>query len=255
MPFSFLRKPLDKLYLFVHIPKCAGTTVLASLRALGGKRLIEVAHSPESKRQAFSDLKKAVEKRRISFDTVDAIAGHDVFHGMHEVSYRPAFYFTVLRDPTARYISHYKHLVDRACDTTSGDFKFARSRILENGKPISLHEFASRQNMTNVMTNYLAAAAHPDRSTKRWQVTSPDDLLDLAEQSLKQMSWIGFVENYPADLQHICSLLRVKPARASNQSITRVANQLPEKTMELIRFNNSLDLKVYEMAKQLRSLS
>ena len=249
---SFFRKSLDRIYLFLHIPKCAGSTLLSSLATLGKKRHIVVDESPESKAAARDFLDDWMQRNSIDSERLDVIAGHDVFFEMHNVSARPACYFTVLRDPVARYISHYKHMVDSACVRTVVKNNYGRDIILENGRPISIAQFADRQIMTNVMTNYLAAAAHPDLTTKRWYVADPDELLALAMSAIKQMNWIGFVEDFPEDLRIICSMLQLKPASATNQSVTQVADDLPVEVMEKIRYNNSLDQKIYDFAKRLR---
>ena len=251
----FTRQPLEKLFLFLHIPKCAGTTLVNSLGSLGSKRFVVVSESPDSKEQALKDLYAAVAKQRTSPENLDVISGHDVFYGMHEVSRKDPFYFTVLRDPMQRYISHYRHFVDCACVRDDVKNDYFKKVILEDGHPISLAEFARRLTMTNVMTNYLAAANHPDRTSKRWQVTDPDELLAMAKDCLRKMNWIGFVERFPEDLDLISKLVQVKSGRATNQSISEVDGKITADVEEQIRHNNSLDYELYRFAVQLREKS
>ena len=84
--------------LFVHIPKCAGTSFRRIIKAwYGQKALFSDATAPE--------LARAVGDRA---ELPRAIAGHLPFGQHHTLPCRP-FYVSLVRHPLDRFVSLYKH--------------------------------------------------------------------------------------------------------------------------------------------------
>lgn len=239
--------------MYVHLPKCAGTTLIKSFARLGRARHLIVSRSPDSKAQALADLKALMEERLVDSRELAAVSGHDVFIGLHEVSEREPVYATILREPVARYISHYRFFVDCALDEEHIIHDYAKGLMIENGQPISLEEFTDRKMVTNTMATYLAAANHPDRQSSRTTLKHNDEIIELASGCLRRMDFIGLVEKFPEDLERLCSIAGIQAAPAANKSVHAVPSEtIDDELMEKILDNNRLDIEIYRLATQLR---
>jgi GNAT superfamily N-acetyltransferase len=246
------RQP-DRVFLFIHIPKCAGTSVIQALSAVPDNRRVIVSQSPGSKSMAMRDLQREISRRKIDPKTLELIMGHDVFFGMHEISNQVPYYFTFLRDPIERYVSHFRYLADCAVDPQHRLHGYAKELLIESRQLLSFEDYCRRQHMSNLMTHYLAAAGHCDRHTKRWQIQDQREVWDRAEAALRKLDMIGFVDDLATGLTHLCTKLqipisvpRINPSQAATVRIES------EQVMEMVRNNNELDLRLYKLARQLR---
>jgi hypothetical protein len=95
----------DTAAIFLHIPKTAGTTM---------HRIIERQYSQESMvsfgfdaHQSILEFKALSRERRAQ---IRMLKGHMGF-GLHRHLPNPAVYFTLMRDPIERVISHYYHIL------------------------------------------------------------------------------------------------------------------------------------------------
>ena len=92
--------------IFMHIPKCGGTTLTSILTEAvpEGRRFSVDGRNVAGSRRALAALPDG-ERRRI-----DLLLGH-LSHGWHELlAPRPARYFTIVREPVARVVSHYNYV-------------------------------------------------------------------------------------------------------------------------------------------------
>ena len=129
------------MYAFIHIPKTAGSTLRACLRASYGARHCDV-RVPMRKRASHAwldgeDLRKALWVYR----GAAGICGHRVtpFNGL-QAAVPDIRFFTVLRDPIQRCISHFLHF-----------HRGAESAIT----PDELHTFCADPHQRNVQTRWL----------------------------------------------------------------------------------------------------
>lgn len=244
------KKPV---HFFLHLPKCAGTTVIRSLCRVGRRKRLIISGSPKSKSCSLAELKSQLRRRSQCPDDLDVVMGHDVFLGMETLLSRPVRFVTFLRDPVSRYLSHYRYFVDCSRNCRSDIHEFAKRIITENGRTLERSEVVAQRRFRSVMTNYLASAADPDLSTKRWSIKEPARLLELAKTCLDKMSYIGFVEDFDEDLSRHCREVGVRPRRAAvNRSVHKLACQLPEGLLQEIRELNRLDVRIYEYAARLK---
>jgi competence ComEA-like helix-hairpin-helix protein len=141
---------LHEVPLFLHIPKTAGSTLAALVRA-------NYERAPSSARAEADDrvytyyggfsIDEALapptpdKLAALGRPTLRAVTGHFVF-GLHRYVPHPTTYFSVLRDPVARVLSLYAHeavwLHDRhgvvSCGLTLDEFVRQRSREIDNGQ-------------------------------------------------------------------------------------------------------------------------
>jgi hypothetical protein len=248
--------PQSHLYLFLHLPKCAGTSVIRTLQRVGYFRYIRapICHAAtHGKSEVVDAVRAAMERKCVDASGVDVIFGHSVFYGLDEVSKRPAFYFTFLRDPLRRYVSQYRHLVDCAFDKSSDIHAGARKLLVENGRAISFKTFAERGYAPNDMTRRLAAANHPDRMIGSYVNMADGELVELAIDCLQKMSFVGLVEDFDNDLAVIADRLHLSPLRRRlNQSHAPAPVLEDSGLLQRIQETNRLDLQIYKAARKLR---
>jgi hypothetical protein len=101
------------MYAFIHIEKTAGSTLTGILRRSFGTRHCDIRLGRASRKLGARDVRPCVEKADLQrvqrlYPHLDCIAGHSVkpYGGLGAPSSDIRF-FTFLRDPAARYISHY----------------------------------------------------------------------------------------------------------------------------------------------------
>ena len=237
-------------YYFVHLPKCAGTSLLKSLSRIGKRRLIIVSKYPQSKRAAAQGLNQQLADRSLSIDDPDLIFGHDVFFGIHQNSRRHVQYATVMRDPVKRWVSQYRYIVDCSQSKTSPIHDYAHAAVVADGQLLSMKQCALNGQWTNMMTNYLAAGMDPNLDSARWGIQSNDRLRQMAFDFVDKMAFIGFVDSIEEDGAEIASWFGLRPKlRVANSSKMKVTNEISEQTLEAIRQINALDQAVYDRAK------
>lgn len=240
-------------YYFVHLPKCAGTSLLKSLSRMGKRRLVIVSRFPQSKRTALEGLNQQLARQKQSIDDPDLIFGHDVFFGIHQNSNRPVQYATVMRDPVQRWISQYRYIVDCSQDKSSPIHDYAYSAVVYNGRVLSMEDCAVKGQWTNMMTNYLAAANDPNLDSARWGIQSDDQLKQMAFEFVDKMAFIGFVDSIQKDEAEIAGWFGLRPKlKVTNSSKTKVSDQVSDQTLAAIEQINALDQALYDRAKARR---
>jgi hypothetical protein len=101
------------MYAFVHIEKTAGSCLVTILRRVFGARHCDIRLPLSKRRGDYGDHKVCVEAadlRRVKrlYRNLRGIAGHNVkpYADLH-VEYPKIQFFTVLRDPAKRFLSHF----------------------------------------------------------------------------------------------------------------------------------------------------
>jgi hypothetical protein len=111
---NFFRKisirPTEKTVFFLHIPKCAGTTLTEEIIKKQFKPPQLIIFYEGGTQVLIDRLKKMPGKEQ---KKIKCIAGHFAF-GIHRFyTARPCTYITLLRDPVERVISHYYYVLRR----------------------------------------------------------------------------------------------------------------------------------------------
>lgn len=243
------RRSNQEIFVFVHLPRCAGTFLLRSFAWLGRRKIV-VSHSPDSKRQAQQFVASEIEARNLNVEEIELVAGHDTYFGVHDFSPHRPFYFTFLRDPVDRYLSNVRFLQDAAQNPKSEVHTFAKQAMMEDGRMRSLEEIVQQGRMANMVTHYLAAAVEPDLDTGRWHHRDPEELVRLAKLAIDQFQFIGFFDQLEQDAQFICQRMRVplkkRPVnRTKSKFETPVSSSLRDKISQL----NLLDGEVVQYAR------
>jgi len=228
----------DQTVIFLHIPKVGGTTVTnillnqyerdRHLRLHGGLNSDSI--------KKFRQLSNA-EKRYIRI-----ISGHIGF-GIHHGYPCKTTYFTLLRDPVERVISHY-YYVSRSPDN------YLYERVTKN--KISLEQYITEEMIKEIndsQVRFLSGIGfHFDFNR------CPNDLLELAKILLDEFFIVaGLVEHFDETMLLLKRALNWLPPVYSRQNTTRdrpKRKEIEPEVIKLIKDHNRLDLKLYRYVKQ-----
>jgi hypothetical protein len=218
------------LLVFVHIQKTAGLSLRKILlREYGGRSHVQLLPNVFTRPQGSLE-----EVRRIAAETPEGIRvihGHIMF--WPDIVWSPSTrFFTLLRDPVGRVISH---------------FHWLRERSRRFSEKVKLDD-ALRQGAIpdNLQTRVLSASVAPVGEV-------PDEALQQAITSLDRFTVVGLTERFDETLVLLTrefgwcrttyERTNVTPGRTPQEEIA------PE-TVELIQHLNSLDMKLYAHARE-----
>ncbi len=222
-----------KQFLFVHIPKTAGTSfALILAKRFRGLRKLQF-YSPKE-REIYPKL-AAAEKERY-----DAIYGHIPFIGDQGLK-RGIEYYTFFRSPRERLLSQYKHI--------KGDGNhIIKSKI--NVDEYSLKDFLKQgfvRNFDNLMTRYLSG-----NISKEYLKIDQGDL-DLALKNFdNNFNIFGLTEKFDESLVLLSDYMNWPPllyVRENKSSFKIRKEELDDETEKLITACNRFDEVLFKHAE------
>lgn len=225
------RKASKALDIFLHLPKTAGMTLNVVLHRQFPERgaVFHTAHlhAPDAARQ-FLDLPPAER------GAVRLITGHTEF-GLHEFLPAPATYFTVLRDPVERVLSHFYYV--RA---TPDNPRYAEAAGM------TLEEFVTSDRFPesdNGQTRLLAGLADGAAS---------DTLLRRAQSNIaSRFTVVGLMEEFDASLLLFQRAYGWRPpyyVRLNVNAARPPRAEISARTLAIIREHTALDGLLYDEA-------
>ncbi|MGD0102979.1 MAG: hypothetical protein ABSC06_02955 [Rhodopila sp.] len=237
---------LDMQY-FLHLPKTAGTSLLAHVRAnLPPERLFTVYHGIT--RQDFKYYRHLVRPETLLF-------GHFSF-GFHELWHDAVpRYATVLRHPVDRVVSFYRYclwrpehpmhpiIVNRGLTLED----FVTARITPETNNLIVRALAASYQPLAVLQDRLcdllaqAATQHPVRRC-------PANRLPTALNNLKYFNHVGSIEKLDETLDFLLLELGCGPPMTSltRENVTGDGTtEISEGTRRLIESENELDMELY----------
>lgn len=235
------------LNLFLHIPKAAGTTLLQIINQI----------YPKSKHYSFDTakseycidvLKHLSIKQKQNFKIV---SGHISF-GFHNYFEPNNFkYFTILRNPTDRIVSHYYYSARK-----TNHYLYS----LRKEKDISLKEYV-QSGITNEVNNGMAkqiAGLYVNDNFGYYNldksVLSDSELFDRAVKNLESyFSVIGLMEEFDKFLILLkenlhMPLINFKYSTKNQAQIK--PKKLTDEELEIIYTYNKVDFKLYDYCKK-----
>jgi hypothetical protein len=222
-----------QIVVFVHVPKTAGTTVLQILeREYGADALLTLYDS------TFGDELSTLPAARLA--GIRAVAGHFYF-GVHQDTSLPCRYFTFLRDPVERIVSHY-HFV--------------------RGQPDHyLHGAATRLGLREYVE--VCGGAEPNNDQTRLlagrETASPDgtctpEMLSVAKRNLDRHDVVGLTEEFDQSLLLLANAFDWRRPYYVKQNVSRRSGsreELDDVTRAAIIACNSLDVELYRYGREL----
>lgn len=237
----FFTQPKDQyIYLFQHVPKCAGTTIIDHIE----KKLKSSSLNLEKKYATKCEVWASLVRQKPNVASLASLHGHRVFYGLHKISDRQPRYYTFLRNPVDRLVSLYNYWADS---------KIRRPIMYRDGQLISFREFIQTEYATNNMIRFLYHAMEGELTPgSRLDMISEHHVM-VAKKFLEKCWFIGFVESFEQDFKFINACLGIEYQQQHKRVSKRYfdISQDAEAVDELLKLNQS-DVEIFEYAKALR---
>ena len=230
--------------IFLHIPKTAGTTLHQIIDRHYSIERIYWVHATQVA-ESITAFKNLPEEQRGRYQL---IKGHMGF-GLHKFVPHPCRYFTLLRDPVKRIISHYYHVLRTPNH-------YLHQVVTE--KNMDLKAFVSSGislELDNGQTRMLAASLGDEEDKIEFGCASTE-LLETAKQHLQEyFSVVGVMEEFDKTLLLLkkklgwSNILYARKNTGKNKKTQK--SEISADALAAIKQQNALDLELYEFAKQL----
>lgn len=221
--------------LFLHIPKTAGTTLHHIL--LRHYSPGEIYTDVFSEDLAVDTFRNLPQERK---DQIKILWGHFSF-GLHQYLPQPTTYFTFLREPVERVLSHYYFVRSRP--------EFVLNERIEKEK-LNVNEVIQQGlivDIKNVQTRMLAGLPYlfpADAYT--------EEHLEIAKENLRQhFSVIGLVERFDESLLLLQQAFGWHNIYYMQYNKTLRHEEVSQETLKYIRDENALDMELYRHATTL----
>jgi hypothetical protein len=231
------RRDDDVVYMFQHVPKCAGRTIEHRLEeSLPTSRSATLNFKAKTKVEVRDRLLREHKRPR----RLRTIIGHRVYYGLHEVTGREGRYFTFLRHPVDLVGSLYNHFASRP---------ERRDLMAPDGQLVDFAQFVEHPLMRNVIVRQLSNAMEGERCPGMAFPGTMDEAVAAGRRFIDSCWFVGFVERFDEDARHIAAALGVPPEFPAQNVSTRYATPATvaacsERILEL----NASDLTLYEYA-------
>jgi hypothetical protein len=224
---------------FVHIPKTAGQTLSTFFYRNYPRRQIvhlDILGFPSVLNpRPFDEYMQTIPLETRSGARV--IWGH-LPYGVHRHIPRPCAYITVLREPIDRVISGYKYI-------RTNPRHVLHDRIV--GENVGLEEYVE-SGMDSVYAENLQTLQLSGRQFEPLD----RDALSQAKRNLEGFLLVGLTERFEETVALLQRTLRLRVPFYVTRNVSPPL-EAHERTLELIRERNQLDLELYDYARELFS--
>ena len=243
------RTPFDA-FIFTHIPKCGGVSFRRFIyeAALQSNISTENIYIPgENYLHINKNLMQLSERelKRFRQKKIQLLANHSYFntHLLYDLpNFKSPFYYTILRAPIDRFISHYNF------------FNYKNGN--QGCKGIALNELpiekliAIAKKLGNVHTRYISGI---DQLSDFGET----DALAIAKHNLEYgYADFSILENIETDLIYLSNKspewLTIRPKDFPKMNQNKLAFPLEAKVLDIITQYNQLDLALYSYAVSLK---
>jgi len=249
----------NTLYVFLHIPKCAGTTL--KYHILKNFKKHEIIHlykerffNVKTKKYDYFDneldmklyLNSLSEKQK---QKIKVIYGHRAYYGIHKLFNRPVRYITLIREPFSVIKSLYNQkrrvakfsiigLIERKNLKEYLIFRNkSKNAISKDKRVLSFPAWLNKPRKRNFMTRFLKSEGFIEKD------------MDL-KKALDKFYFVGLVKNQE-DMLFIYHLLKIKRFY-SNKNVSKKYAKLknPIHSKNLFYAQNPKDVELYNLANE-----
>jgi len=238
----------NELFIFIHIPKCGGTTLRENilLNYYANEVLcIYKAYNPEfSKPIGIENFISSLSEERKN--EIKIIIGHNVYYGIHKLfPNKIPKYITFVRNPARRIVSLYNWMrTNREIGNDSVD----SSRLMHNGEIIQFGMPWFELNKKTLQNGISKFLFHRFFYKKNLEEDISKDQFENVINTLEKFYFIGINENKD-DMYFIYHILRLKKFHKSSYISLQYADPaLIGGTLKKIEKNNNLDMRLYDYA-------
>ncbi|WP_025601145.1 sulfotransferase family 2 domain-containing protein [Burkholderia sp. WSM2230] len=219
---------------FIHPPKSGGSTVISFFDLNKGKDQFVVF---EWDREGWDNCRNRLLETHIG-------GGHQSY-GIHRSLKTPLAYCTVLRDPLARHISHYRYALNGKNGEVARGASVSATEALVLRGTLSLDEWVSESlGGRNIFVQMLSGHSAPDELS-----------LGIAKANLQHyFSTVGICENMSEFLLRLCAKTGLKLPFYFKTNITSGSSeqigQLSESAKQKFIDDNRLDYELFEHVRR-----
>jgi hypothetical protein len=221
----------DSVLIFLHIPKCAGTTLYPIIRRQYDQSKVFAIDGSDTY-SSLNTFKKLSKSRR---ERLNCLMGHQPF-GMHCYFSRPSKYFTFLRHPVDRILSHYYYVLQSSTHYLYEAVSSEGMTLLDYVESGITHELNDGQ------TKLIAGNEH----------APPPDMLDVAKENIRQhFLFVGLTESFDESLVFLKRLMGWRWIYYKKKNVTSSRpsrHEIGQKIIDRIIENNKNDMLLYEFA-------
>jgi FkbM family methyltransferase len=242
---------------FLHIPKTAGSTLCAFLESL-------FLNSEFWHRGAARNWENLLKLTPEQLRCCQIINGH--FAGYFFKYYPlPLRYFTYVREPLARAVSHYEHVLRNKAHyfhTIAHELGSFGAYLRDARTQPTVVNFQLRCLGATIDPVEIAKTLTPEQITRREleryldsiPLTQPvQELMQTAEVRLEQMCFVGLTERFEESLALLCEIFgwpRSIALEARNVNPRGISvKDLPSADVRLLNRLNEADIELYQRAK------
>ncbi|MDZ7847548.1 MAG: sulfotransferase family 2 domain-containing protein [Owenweeksia sp.] len=217
-------------YLFLHVPKTAGTSLRKALEAKFSKEEVTTCYGKE---QIQEKLSNALKQRK------HLIYGHINFKCLNNVGgYNEYFLLAFLRHPVQWTISTYIHLLN------SNNINQRKEAEAMGG----FEGFLTSKFGNNWQCRFMSGI---DQQTKA--IIPSDELFAAAINNFEKLDWVGVAERYKESLislKHFMGLRKIPYVRTNLSRDTTLKKRLEQEFSQEILHRNQRDLELWKFANQ-----